>query len=239
MPIDDLRKLWKLHLVDLALHEIRKRAAGLDPGRKIQAELAALTQDFEQKSSAAKVLTTEQTDAELHQKSIDDKLKRIDKDMYGGKVVNPREVEALEREIAILKKQRGDIDVRLLELWEEIPPTKKLAEEAAARVAEKKKELDEYQKNVIKFKHQLESEFKERSEKRPGLAKEVPASLLARYEAIKQRQGGIGMAEVTKKGACGGCGTQLPTKVVENAKEGNVVTCEACHRIIYASEGLI
>jgi len=148
-------------------------------------------------------------------------------------------VDALQREIGLLKKKRGDIDSRVLELWEEIPPVKAVADEVAQRVAAKKKELDEYQKNVLKFKAQLEAEFKERAERRPVLAKEVPAALLARYEAVRQRLGGVGMAEVTKTGACGSCGTSLPTKVVEDAKEGKVVTCEACHRILYASEGLI
>src|SRR5690348_7343349 len=96
----DLRKLWKLHLIDLSLLEIRKRAAALDPGRKMQGELAALNAVYEAKTAHVKTLSGEQTDLELQQKSIDEKLKKIDKDLYGGKVVNPREVEALQKEIS-------------------------------------------------------------------------------------------------------------------------------------------
>jgi|SRR5947209_8019749 len=239
MPGDDLRKLWKLHLVDLGLHEIRKRAAALDPGRKIQGELAVLTADFDTKNAALKSLTSEQTDTELQQKSLDDKLKRIDKELYGGKVVNPREVATLQKEVATLKNHRGDLDVRLLELWEEIPPARVLAEESGKKVAAKKQELDEYQKTVFKLKAQLEAEFKERAAQRPIAAQEVPPALLARYEAIRKKYDGIGMARISKTGSCEACGTRLPTKVVEDVKDGRVVTCEACHRILYASEGLL
>lgn len=236
---NDLRNLWRLHLVDLGLHEIRQRAAALDPGRKIQGELAALNTELEAKNEHLKTLRGEQTDIELRQKSIDEKLKKIDKELYGGKVVNPREVEALQKEIATLKKQRGDLDTKLLELWDAIPPVQAEVDVLAKKVAEKKAELDEYQKKVLKLKAQLEAEFKERSAQRPALAKEVPTSMLARYDSVRQKHAGIGMAGVTKNGNCDACGTKLPVKNIEAAKEGRIVTCEACHRILYASEGLI
>src|SRR2546423_3005099 len=239
MPSDDLRKLWKLHLVDLGLHEIRKRAAALDPGRKLQGELAVLTADFDTKNAALKSLTGEQTDTELQQKSMDDKLKKVDKELYGGKIVNPREVANLQKEVATIKNHRGDLDVRLLELWEEIPPARAMADEAGEKVAVKRRELDEYQKTVLKLKAELEAEFKQRAAQRPLAAQEVPPALLARYEAIRKKYDGIGMARISKTGSCEACGMRLPTKVVEDVRDGRVVTCEACHRILYGSEGLI
>jgi predicted nucleic acid-binding Zn-ribbon protein len=227
-----------LHLVDSQLLEIRNRAANLDPGKKLQAELAAINTQYEAKSAHAKALHAEQTDLELRQKSIDDKLKKIDKELYGGKVVNPREVEALQKEIATLMKNRGDMDGRILELWDEMPPAKKEADALHAHVETKKKELDEHQKKVLVARAQMEKDFKERAEKRPGLAKEVPPPMLARYEAIRHKHA-PGMAGVSKKGACEACGTNQPVKLIHASLEGKVVTCEACHRILYATEGLI
>ena len=83
------------------------------------------------------------------------------------------------------------------------------------------------------------AKFKERAAQRPIAAQEVPPALLARYEAIRKKYDGIGMARISKTGSCEACGTRLPTKVVEDVKDGRVVTCEACHRILYASEGLL
>lgn len=239
MSILDLRKLSKLNKIDHAILEIRKRAAALDPGKTIQGQIDKLTADFNAKNDDAKKLQAELTDLELQQKNIGDKIKKIDKELYGGKVVNPREVENFEKEIEALKKQRSNLDERIMELWELGPPAKKLAEDVQAQIDEKKNELGEYQKKVVVFRKQLEDEFKRLSALRPEAVKEVPPALLARYEAIKQKYGGIGMAEVVKGNSCGECGTLLPEKLVEGAKEGRVVTCESCHRILYASEGMI
>jgi len=235
----ELRKLWKLHLVDHQLADIRQRAAALDPGRKILAELASLNTKLEAQSAHVKTLVGNQTDIELEQKSLDDKLKRIDKELYGGKVVNTKEVALLEKEIAHLKSMKGDLDVKLLEIWEALPAAKKELAAVQALVATKNGELAEFQKKVLVVKAQLEKEFKERAELRPRLAREVAASMLDRYEAIRQKHGGIGMAGVSRKSSCEACGTNVPVKSVENSKEGKIVTCEACHRILYASDGLI
>jgi uncharacterized protein len=239
MAENDLRNLWKLHLVDSQLFEIRNRAAALDPGRKIMGELAALNAKLEAKTAHLKTLHAEQTDVELQQKSLDDKLKKIDKELYGGKIVNPREVEAFQKEIQIFKNKRGDVDNKLLELWDAIPPIKKEVEAAEAVVAVKKKELAEFQKKVLVVKSQLETEYKERTQKRPLLAKEVSANVLSRYDAIRHKRNANGMAGISKKGTCEECGTNLPIKAIESAKEGRIVTCESCHCILYYSEGIL
>lgn len=234
----DLRKLWKLHLVDHAILEIRQKAAALDPGKAIQREIEKLTSEFNEKNDVAKKLSGEQTDLELFQKTIDEKLKKIDKELYGGKVVNPREVEAFQKEIEIFKRQKGDADVRILELWELVPPAKEEAEAVQKKIDAKKAELAEYQKKVVQFRSQLEAAFKEKSAQRPALAKDVPPAMLSRYEINRQKHDGIGMAEAVK-GHCSACGTLLPEKLIEGAKEGKIMTCESCHRILYASDGLI
>lgn len=239
MASADLLHLWKLHLIDAALHEIRNKAAALDPGRAIMARLESAQRKLEEVGGQAKALHAEQTDLELKQKTIDEKIKKFDKQLYGGQVVNPREVEAINKEIAILKKQRSEMDVRILELWELVPPAQAKAHEAQKEVDALKSELMEFQKEALKLKAQLESEYKQTGSKRAAAAKEVPAGLLARYDAIRQRYGGIGMSRITKRGTCGACGTSLPTKVIEDAKDDRLVTCEECHRILYYSESVI
>ena len=239
MSSPSLQRLWRLHEVDVALVEIRKRAAALDPGKVIQSQLKALEDEYAVKGGAAKALSAEQTDLELKQKGIDEKLKKIDKDLFGGKIVNPREVEALEKEIEMLKRQRASMDERLLELFEQAPPANAAAAEIQKRIDAKKGELAEYQKRVVKEQERLKGEFAKVSAARPEVAKGLEPGLLARYDAIRQKQGGVGMSKVTKFGTCEMCGMKLPVKSIEAAREGRVVTCEACHRILYYTEGLI
>jgi uncharacterized protein len=240
MASPELSRLWKLAQVDRALAEIRVRAAGLDVGQKIQAEVAALEKEEAEIGGRARALRAELTDLELAQKGFDDKLKKIDKEMYGGKVVNPREVENLEKEIAALKKQRGKSDDRIMELWDLLPPAEKAAADIQKRIEEKRQLLTERRKKALQEKGLLEADYKKYSALRPELAEAVKnPSLLARYDSIRQRHAGVGMAEVTRKNSCGVCGTNLPERTIQLLKDDKLVTCESCHRILYYTEGIV
>lgn len=235
----DLRRLHELHLIDAAIAEIKSKAAALDPGRKIQASMQQVQAQLDESGSQLRALQGEQSDLELKQKGIDEKLKKVDREIYGGSVVNAREVENLEKEIANLKRQRTEIDSRLLELWDEIPPMQQKVAELEAQHAKLKQDLGVHQKKVMEDKAQLEAAFRARQQARPAALALVPKPLLVRYDAIRQKAAGIGMADVVGKGFCGMCGTHLPEKLIESAREGRVVTCESCHRILYLSEGLV
>lgn len=235
----DLSRLWKLHQIDAGIVEIRNRAAALDPGRSLAAQLESLQAEETTAAQAARTLQSELTDLELAQKGIEDKLKRVDREIYGGKVVNPREVENLEREIASLKAGRDRNDERILELWELIPPAKKIAEDAAAKVEQKKQELAAHRKRAMEEKERLEAEFKRLSLARPEAAQGISPSLVARYDVIRQKHQGIGMAEVKKTRACGACGTAIAERTIDALRSDKVAACESCHRILYYSEGIV
>jgi predicted nucleic acid-binding Zn-ribbon protein len=234
-----LRTLHQLHVIDAAVSAIRGRAAGLDPGRTIQGAIKKLEEEHEAKGGEYKALTAELADLELQQKTIEEKLKKIDKEMYGGLIISPREVENLQKEADILKRHRESFDERIMELWELVPPAGEVAAEVAKKIEAKKAELAEHQKKVLEEQARLQQEFKARTAERPAAASKVDPALLTRYESIRQKHDGLGMTTVDKHGACALCGTLLPRKTVEAALEDKIVTCESCHRIIYASEGLL
>jgi predicted nucleic acid-binding Zn-ribbon protein len=235
----ELQRLWKLAQIDNRLVDVRNRAAALDPGRAIMAEIQALEKEDAEIGGNARALSAEQKDLELQQASLDDKLRRIDKEMYGGKIVNAREVETLEKEIAAIKRQKDRNDDRLLELLDLVPPAQAAAKKIEDRIANAKKRLAERRKTALADKAALEDEFKRLNAARPEAAKNVPPTLMPRYENAKQRGGGVGMVQVTSKFTCGGCGTHIPERAVQALKDEKLVTCESCHRILYFTTGLV
>lgn len=239
MPSPELQRLWKLHQIDSAIAELRNRAAHLDVGRVIQAEIDAITKEEAVVGGEARRLSAELTDLELANKGIDDKIKKIDRELYGGKVVNPREVQNLEREIEILKRQRSGNDEKILELWELAPPAKEQAAKVQERLEAAKLKLGQRQNEALREKKNLEAEFARLNQSRPDAGKGISPSLLARYEDIRKRHGGIGMAQITKQQTCGGCGTHMPERTLAALKDDKVATCESCHRILYLTDGLV
>lgn len=239
MASPELQRLWKLAQIDNRLTDIRKRAAALDPGRSIVAEIQRFEQEDAEVGGHFRTLHAEQKDLELQQASLDDKLKRIEKEMYGGKIVNVREVENLEKEKAAVLRQKDKNDERLLELFDLIPPAQKAADAITAKITDAKKRLVARKKAALEEKTTLETEYARLTAARPDATRGIAPALMARYDNAKQRAAGVGMVQVTKAFACGGCGTQIPERSVQSLKEEKLVTCESCHRILYFTTGLI
>lgn len=239
MASEELMRLWKLAQIENRITEIRLKAAALDPGRKIMAEIKLLEEELAKVGGNAHALSAEQKDIELQQRSLDDKYNRIEKELYSGKVTSSREVETLEKEKVAIKKQRNNMDDRLLELLDLVPPAQAAAKVVEKKVEDAKARLVARRKKAVEEKAMLEADYAKMNAARPGALKNVSASYLARYENAKQRGNGIGMVDLSKSQTCNGCGTQIPIRTILLLKEDKLVTCEACHRILYYTEGLV
>ncbi len=208
----ELRRLFALHQLDAEILDIRRRAARLDAGFEETKKLKELEAKDSGVGAAARSLLTEQVDTELKQRGYDDKMKKFEKQLFSGAVVNPREVDAMQKEIAMLKRNRDALDDRLLELMDLVPPAQKQVDELTAEINAAKKTLQEKRQKAVGEKTALEAEYKAAVAKREEAKKAVPAGLFARYDSIAKRHEGVGMAEVVKKKACGACGTLLPAR---------------------------
>lgn len=239
MASADLMRLHKLYQVDAAMLDIRKQAAAMTGGQVLTKEIEQLKALDDKVGGEAKSLGGEQKDLELANDSIEAKLKKIDKEMYGGTVMNTKEVGNLEKEIVMLKNQRSKNDDRLLELMDLVPPAKAKAEKVHIGLAAKIKELDAWKVEAAKKKVALETRYKELAAKRPELVKVVPQALLTKYENIRTSHHGVGLAVITKNITCSECGTAQPERTIKLLEDDKVVQCESCSRILYYTTGLI
>ncbi|MBZ0212529.1 MAG: hypothetical protein K8H99_01905, partial [Nitrospirae bacterium] len=131
MSLPELRKLAKVHALDASLREIRTRLSQLDGGKRLQEQIEKIRTDHAATLEKTSRLTGEQRELESQNQATEAKIKKFEAELDSGKVVNPREIAAIEKEIAALKRQRETADERLLELMEEVPPAK-----AASKVVE-------------------------------------------------------------------------------------------------------
>jgi predicted nucleic acid-binding Zn-ribbon protein len=232
----DLRRLWALHEADVEINEIKKRAAGLDVG---QAEAQALQTLGVEDSKAYHDLLAAQADVDLQKQGAEDKLKKTEKTLYGGTIVNPREVATFEKEIEALNRQIESLGEKQAEINHQIPALKAKEDKLEAQRAELKKRQAAKIAAARELKPKLEAAYKAAVARRNEGVKAIPPALLAKYEGVKTRQGGIGMGKITPAHNCSACGTHLAERVINAVKEDRVVTCESCHRILYYTEGVL
>ena len=146
----------------------------------------------------------------------------------------------LEKEIQIIKRNQDHDADRLLQLYDELPVANAAWEVVKGKLKAQQDAMALKRQGAEGTRKELEAAFQRLGTQRPEVAKSIPPNLLAKYEAIRKNHSGIGMVEVEKKTTtCGGCGTHLPERSIQQLKEDKTVVCEACHRLLYYTEGAV
>ncbi len=231
MPDSPLYELYRLHVIDSALEEMKSRASALDAGKSILNAMQRLREEHGEALNLPVQMESEIKDLEGKNEIYSAKVKQIEKDLYGGKIVNPKEIAGFETEVKQLKTLCNSNDERMLELMDQLPEAQANAKPIRAKLAEMQKQADAKKAADIAESHQLQAAYKAKHAERAPQAALVPKATLTHYDAIRQKYGGIGMGVVTGK-ACGACGTQIAGKILDHLDNDRVHTCESCHRIL-------
>ncbi len=172
----------------------------------------------------------------------------------------------LQQELLAEKDQITKVEARLPEIQtqkeyvavlKEIDMAKKASLDTQGKIAEKGRELAELQADLDEKQVELtaltekndarQAEvaalFKASDEKsiarkatRDSLAKDLPNSLLSKYQRIFARRGGLAVARVVD-GACLGCNMQLPPQQYNRLHRGTELqSCPHCNRLLYMEQ---
>ena len=193
---------------------IRARKGALDA---VDEEIAA----FEERKGP---LETELLENQTILDAADARIKRIKTN---------KEFLALQREIDLAKKRKADIEEQLLTIMEKIDKKNSDKERIQKSFDSDKVILEEKKKKLVTQIKELEAVlggYKGQDEK---LRKSVDASLLSKYDRIKQSKKGLAVVECAD-GVCGGCHMHVPPQLYNNLVRGDkLIICPTCQRILY------
>ncbi|NLC32132.1 MAG: hypothetical protein GX781_02405 [Clostridiales bacterium] len=119
------------------------------------------------------------------------------------------ETRRIRKSAADRDRLQRDLKVRLIAAREEFIPLRE----------EYDSEYKQAQEQVVKLRAKAE-------EKREG----IEAELLEKYNTIKQHS--IPPIARLQNGQCGGCNMSFPSSVLHNIKNGKLVECETCGRMV-------
>ena len=234
MPLpDDLAALLALQETDAKTLRAQTTLAALDTGGALAAAYNTEKTEAERLRAAAIKAQAEQHDAEMRLSSIETKAAQVQKTLFSGTVTGPRELENLQKETEMLARQRGEAETRVLEAMEtagEQVAEAEAAERALAATAEKYRIV----RTAFKERHTaLSGELGALASERAERVKSVPATLLARYEALRGKKSGVGAALLDASDSCGACHTRISSGLAEAARDARTVeVCEYCGRIL-------
>jgi predicted nucleic acid-binding Zn-ribbon protein len=162
------------------------------------------------------------------------KMVPVERRLYDGTVGNPKELQSLQDELEMLRRQQRTLEDQQLEAMEELEQT--AADLAAARTAVAAAEAAWVadQGGLRERQAALEGELKRLRAQRQARAARIDAGPLALYERLRRARWGLAVAKI-ERGTCLGCRIALPTTLQQRARSGlQVVQCTSCERILYA-----
>jgi predicted nucleic acid-binding Zn-ribbon protein len=225
------RQLFQLQEIDLELESNEKTLNLImnqigESGVIIQAQAKL---DSERKNREE--LTSQQHSIELDIEDIARKLKKIEKDLYGGKISNPKELTDLQQESETLKTNHTKLEEQALDLMEKLELAIKNVSEADSALNRLKNEWQHQQHKLSGDMDKLNKAIAALKDKRQRLIDTIDTQTVAIYQGLK-KQKGAAVAKV-QQGTCLGCRISLHISDLQRVKGGSMVRCSSCGRILF------
>lgn len=232
-----LESLLELQVHDTALDQLRHRRAHLAEA----VELARLTTEHERLTSERTTVGAERHEVARRQKALEDevalvsaKTKAEDTKLYSGSVSAPKELQAIQDEIAMLKRRQGSLEDEVLECMELAEPLDSQLVELDASVAAVSAQVEVLAAALQQVEDQLDGEIASEVQRRAAVAAEIDDALVEEYERLRRTLGGVAVARL-EGNSCRGCHLQLAAVEVERIRKlgpDEVAHCDECGRIL-------
>lgn len=229
---EELAKLHEVQKLDTKIYQREQAISALDSGEGLKATAIGL---LKQSDSAKTVLQKAETALrlrELELKGLEQKRAEVHEKLYSGRVNNPKELGDLQKDEEMLDAQVGRLEEDVLLLMEQAERARATESTLADQVSDAKHLWKQTVEHTQAELQRLQREIAILRPERARRAALVEKNLLRRYDEIRERREGIGMA-VTGNDACPICHVKLTPQTLLNLREGEALTyCDNCARIL-------
>jgi predicted nucleic acid-binding Zn-ribbon protein len=222
---------------DTALDRLRHRRDAL-PARS---EFAARKSEFVTRTAQVGELRRARDEVLVEERRLDDeassyetRAKDVEQKLYSGAVASPRELQAMQADVDMLKRHRDGIEDRELEIMERREQLDQQLAVAEAALAETAAEVERLREVIAEAEREIDAEIAVDEQARADYAATVPERLLADYQRRRAANRGAGVARLIGD-TCQGCHLSIPSTEVERIRrgpEGSVAYCDNCGCIL-------
>ncbi len=230
------RRLLDVQRVDTGIAQLEHRKRALPEHAQIAADAkrrAAIMEAITATSTEVSDLDLEVAKAESDLVPVRERRERNQQRVDAG-AADPKALSALIDEIEHLGKRISDLEDAQLDVMERHEDAEERLKKLQAERAEIEKTMRAAMTSRDTQVAEIDAELAAKAAERAELIADVPADLLALYDRIRERSGGLGAAELVGR-RCTGCQIEAnPSAVAQYlaAPADDVVRCEECERIL-------
>jgi predicted nucleic acid-binding Zn-ribbon protein len=236
-PVEEQRALLELQRHDSAVDRLNLRRGSLPEDARLAelaGALAAVDQLSAERSGSLATLQREQARLEDEIDMVAGKGRREDERAVSGKVTSPKELTAIQEEVAALKRRQAALEDDLLERMEQ----RETLEAELAELSGRRELLVAEQAEVTRARDaalvEIDRDLATERAAADAVAPRVGAELRSLYDQVRRRQGGVGAAALVGD-TCQGCRVSIsPVELAALRKlpPETVKRCENCRRIL-------
>ncbi|MCY4581553.1 MAG: C4-type zinc ribbon domain-containing protein [Chloroflexi bacterium] len=204
-------------------------------------EIAPLLGDDSALRALARRLASEQTEVDSalgRQQEFDaviagftERVDAAEARLYSGVVVNPRELQDLQADVNMLKRQRGQQEDALLEVMVELDTARGDRDASARELEELKASWQAEQRSLTHEQQRLQAEVADLERQRADAVARTPPPEVALYERVR-RNHPHPVAQMHNN-ACNACRVGVPMRTAQEVRTSqSPVRCPNCGRIL-------
>lgn len=225
--------LWEVQCTDLAIERLQRRLQEIEQQLGETEELRAARQRLRDCEDELQKWRERQRALEVQARDLEHHIRSAEQELLRHGSGNPRELEAMEANVASLKRRRGKLDDQILEAMIE---SERCQQELERHQAELRRIEEAWQVEQTALASEREAKTAQLQKLAAQLKHRWAAiSLEDRelYRNLRSRKAGHALALV-QQNTCQLCGMGLPTGVVQQARAQQRVFCPTCGRLLYS-----
>ena len=228
--------LREIHRLRRHLRDLQNEIDGLPRLKKAhQAKVARQEKVLKDAQDAIKQLKAATNDTEVNLKTTHQRLQKHERQMNDLK--SPKEVEAMQTEIAnekvLIVQHEESILAGMTEIDERVgklPPIEDQLKKAKAEFAAFEAEFKEREARLL-------GELKLAQQELKKVDVQLPAEVRNHYERLVKAHGPDALAMIKERErSCGNCQNSVTVQNINELKQGRLLSCHTCGRVLYLVE---
>ncbi len=233
-PFEQLLEVQSLDTTLAQLEHTRSEIPARARKAELEAELSALEEQVATLQAERDEVGRVQKRHEDEVALVEDRLEKINGDLYGGTITSPKEAQTLQEEIASVRRHQASIEDKVIVQMELAEPLDTQLGELAAKSEALATSLGEVEAELAQAEAEIDSQTDAVRTDRGVRAADVPAEDLEAYERVRSEFGSSALV-VLEGSNCKGCPLAMPAMEVDRAKKApadQMHSCEECGRLV-------
>ena len=229
----NIENLFDLQQIDLKrLHIVKQVKKSLVSVRE-PTDLARLRESVSVMGEEQETLKENQALAESQVKVVKEKIAANQDLLNSGRLTDPKDIAALQAQIAELESTKSAYEERALAALLEFEDKNKQYQPLLERLEERVGEWEQLRHSAREEQAGMAAELKELNRERSVRASNMNKDALRTYEELLKRKNGIAVTTITNS-SCDACFMSLPTSVATAPRNGSndYLHCPSCGRML-------